>query len=180
LRGRQNPSTNFWENLGEGVMWVIDCLLDYNGAVTAIATVFIATFTATIWYVNRRQLKHAREVERAYLSGGGPNRYQDGARHFVLTHENTGKTPAIFKDYSVFLCDRSSLPAEPEYLDPRHTLLASHQIINPGRSPAGRYLMFPIRSHTAAFDIRISGAKGTHSALSSRSMRQTTIPSLAT
>src|SRR6516164_8116887 len=135
LRGRQNPSTNFWENLGEGVMWVIDCLLDYNGAVTAIATVFIATFTATIWYVNRRQLKHAREVERAYLSGGGPNRYQDGARHFVLTHENTGKPPAIFKDYSVFLCDRSSLPAEPEYLDPRHTLIPYVARIPPDHKP---------------------------------------------
>ena len=28
---------------------------------------------------------------------------------------------AILKDYSVFVLDRSQLPAEPEYLDPRYT-----------------------------------------------------------
>jgi hypothetical protein len=92
-----------------------------SSAVTAIATGFIAWFTYTIWRVNQSQLQHARTVERAYISGGGPTGPVDGIRVFVLTAENTGKTPATLTDYSIFLRDRSELPAEPEYLDPRHT-----------------------------------------------------------
>src|SRR5207248_2719559 len=39
--------------------------------VTAIATAVIAAFTATIFAINRKQLKHSQHVERAYISGGG-------------------------------------------------------------------------------------------------------------
>src|SRR5579884_8495 len=39
--------------------------------VTTAATVAIAWFTATIWNVNRSQLAHGHQVERAYISGGG-------------------------------------------------------------------------------------------------------------
>ena len=45
--------------------------LDHNW-VTAIATAASAVFAATIWWVNWRQLRHTRAVERAYISGGGP------------------------------------------------------------------------------------------------------------
>ena len=39
--------------------------------ITAIATIIIAWFTGTIWSINRRQLVHSHNVERAYISGGG-------------------------------------------------------------------------------------------------------------
>ena len=38
--------------------------------VTALSTVVIASFTGTIYLINKRQLRHAREVERAYVFGG--------------------------------------------------------------------------------------------------------------
>src|SRR5258707_1232518 len=39
-------------------------------ALTALATVFIGLFTATIWQVNREQIRHNRQTERAYLWPG--------------------------------------------------------------------------------------------------------------
>jgi hypothetical protein len=39
---------------------------------TAIARVASAGFAATIYFVNRKQLNRSKEVERAYISGGGP------------------------------------------------------------------------------------------------------------
>jgi hypothetical protein len=40
-------------------------------AITALATFAIATFTWTIWQVNKSQLAHGQQVERAYMGGGG-------------------------------------------------------------------------------------------------------------
>jgi len=72
----------------------------WNSLITAIATVAIGFFTWAIRSINQKQWTHAREVERAYLSGGGPVRFDEDRRVmvFVLTVENTGKTPATLVD----------------------------------------------------------------------------------
>jgi len=64
-------------------------LNSHDAAVTAFGTVVIAAFTATIWLINRRQLKHARDVDRAYVSGGGPGNPPTGP--FVLCINNYGR-----------------------------------------------------------------------------------------
>src|SRR6516165_5708632 len=47
----------------------------WSALITAIATAFIAYFTKTIWDINRNQLQHGRQVERAYISAGGFRRF---------------------------------------------------------------------------------------------------------
>ena len=49
--------------------YVVEMLNYYGVAVAAVATAFVGYFTYTIWTVNKNQLRHAREVERAYVSG---------------------------------------------------------------------------------------------------------------
>jgi len=53
-----------------------DCLFVFlyqsRDAVTAVATAFIAIFTLTLWWATWGLLTHGREIERAYVSGGGP------------------------------------------------------------------------------------------------------------
>lgn len=46
-------------------------LYENRDAVTAVATAFIALFTFTLWWSTWSLLKHGREVERAYMGGGG-------------------------------------------------------------------------------------------------------------
>jgi hypothetical protein len=46
-------------------------LLDVN-KITVLATTASALFAGAICWVNWRQLRHTRNVERAYISGGGP------------------------------------------------------------------------------------------------------------
>ena len=48
-------------------------LYDSRDAVTAVATAFIAIFTLTLWWATWGLLTHGREIERAYVSGGGPH-----------------------------------------------------------------------------------------------------------
>jgi hypothetical protein len=85
-------------------------------AVTAIATGFIGLFTYTIWSVNKSQLTHARQVERAYLVGGGPA--SSDSHKFILDVANYGKTPASLKQFSVVICDVKDMPKKPKYLSP--------------------------------------------------------------
>src|SRR5262245_30083751 len=47
----------------------------WSALITAIATAFIAYFTKTIWDINRSQLRHGHQVERAYISAGGFRRF---------------------------------------------------------------------------------------------------------
>ena len=76
--------------------------LDHNW-VTAIATAASAVFAATIWWVNWRQLRHTRAVERAYISGGGPLD-PDDLNTFIFTVNNYGKTPGVLLEYAVEFC----------------------------------------------------------------------------
>ena len=89
-----------------------------SALITAVATGVIAWFTRTIWLINRSQLTHSHQVERAYISvsgfpdvetlnlgtqtvpgtTGGVATIDLGARrtptgNFQITLTNNGKTP---------------------------------------------------------------------------------------
>jgi hypothetical protein len=79
---------------------VFSFLYDSRDAVTAVATAFIALFTFTLWWATWSLLKHGREVERAYVSGGGPL-VSNNPNILAFTVDNYGKTPAIMLEYAV-------------------------------------------------------------------------------
>jgi hypothetical protein len=110
-------------------------------AVTAFATFAIAAFTWTIWRVNARQLAHNRQVDRAYMSGGGnrnseivgllPNGNQivrPGDR-FIFRINNYGKTEGTLYKLSYGFCNEDDIPPEPVY-----TRQYRQSQIDPGRS----------------------------------------------
>lgn len=131
------------------LLYVFETIETYNGTVTAVATAFIGWFTLTIYRVNRSQLIHARQVERAYVSGGvviefepvttdlsmeaGTLLADDGVirprsrwprrpprpRWLVVTVDNHGKTPAFISDIAVASCALNELPPVPEYTSAR-------------------------------------------------------------
>ena len=85
-----------------------------EGAITALSTLIIAVFTWTLWWANRIQTKHTREVERAYISGGGPlSRNDPGILCFTV--DNYGKTPAVMLEYVVTFCPLNNIPPTPIY-----------------------------------------------------------------
>lgn len=87
-----------------------------NGAITALAGVVVAIFTVTLWWSTRTQYKHMREVERAYIWGGGPIvRSEDGSRSLALTVNNYGKTPGRLTEFAVGFCPRDNIPSTPQY-----------------------------------------------------------------
>jgi hypothetical protein len=94
-----------------------DCLLSLSEEnkelITALATVVIALFTLTLWWSNRTQVKHMREVERAYIWGGGPLTLLGSA--LQLTVNNYGKTPGLLIEYAVGFCSRTNIPPTPQY-----------------------------------------------------------------
>jgi hypothetical protein len=93
--------------------WQIGKFFDaISPAITAFATGFIALFTATIWAINRSQLKHGRQVERGYVSGGFGQR-DDTNRYFASIHNN-GKTPVVIDYMLIGICPLNQLPLIPE------------------------------------------------------------------
>ena len=58
-------------------------------------------------------LKHGREIERAYVSGGGP--HDLATRVFQLQINNYGKTPAILTAVGINFCELKGIPRSPEY-----------------------------------------------------------------
>jgi hypothetical protein len=82
-------------------------------AVTAVATAFIALFTATIFCINRSQLAHGRRVDRAYVNGGwGP--HIDGKLYANIN--NDGKTPATVHHMVLAILPLAGLPSTPPAL----------------------------------------------------------------
>jgi hypothetical protein len=73
-----------------------------NGFFSAIAALVVACFTITLWVTNSSQLRHARDVDRAYLTGGGDS-YTDAAGNMLwrLDVENIGRTAAFLSHYEV-------------------------------------------------------------------------------
>lgn len=81
-----------------------------DGVITALATAVIALLTWVLWKANQDQLRHTKDIERAYISGGGPTDEQDRSI-FILTVNNYGKTPGILTGYAVGFCPRAAIPA---------------------------------------------------------------------
>jgi len=82
-----------------------------------ITDIAIAFFTYCLvivgWFQLRSNEKTVLDLERAYVSGGGPNIGQ----HFVVTVDNYGKTPATLIEYAVEFCDVTKIPDHPLYKD---------------------------------------------------------------
>jgi hypothetical protein len=85
-----------------------------HAVITALATAVIAAFTCMLWYANREQTKRHREVERAYIWGGG-GLDKNNPNILVLTVNNYGKTPGLLTEFAVGFCHRTSIPATPTY-----------------------------------------------------------------
>jgi hypothetical protein len=70
---------------------------EHDGAITALATIAIATFTLTLWGASARQIRDARILQRAYLSaepmGIRPFGYDINMLGYV-GFKNTGHVPA--------------------------------------------------------------------------------------
>jgi hypothetical protein len=103
---------------------------DHNGALSALATLVVAAFTFTLWLIASSQLRHAREVDRAYVSGGGPGNPPDGP--FYLTINNYGGTPATLIEYAVEFCELGAIPSSPKYLDGGYKRTRGGGIYPPG------------------------------------------------
>jgi len=81
-------------------------LYEYRDAVLAVATIFIALFTLTLWLSTRRSVEVLPRIERAYVFLSNINKHDSGwrlyaegleMREFTATFANRGKTPAIIK-----------------------------------------------------------------------------------
>jgi hypothetical protein len=101
-----------WMTAAAGTIASFAASLEHNW-VTAGAAVVSAIFAGTIYTVNRKQLKRSKEVERAYISGGGPfGRTHD---EFAFTVNNYGKTPGVLLEYAVAFCSITAIPPVPDY-----------------------------------------------------------------
>jgi hypothetical protein len=127
------------ETIGAGAF--INAALTIIAAfITAVATVYIARFTKTLYTVSRDQLTHSHQVERAYVTvGGAPQvnitdlgtqttpgtmgggltkslgttRIPTGA--FQLTLSNNGKTLGDVWQIGIGFCDANQIPPDPQY-----------------------------------------------------------------
>jgi hypothetical protein len=114
------------------VAWVTGFFASLNSnRIAAISTAVSALFAGTIWWVNRRQLKHTRNVERAYISGGGPLA-KDDPDTFIFTVNNYGKTPGVLIEYAVEFCPLNAIPSIPAYAKRGYKRQAFHDRIPPG------------------------------------------------
>lgn len=104
--------------------------LDSN-QITALATAVSALFAGTIFLINWRQLRHTRNVERAYISGGGPLDAND-LNKFLFTVNNYGKTPGILTEYAVEFCSLTDIRSVPAYGKRGYKRKTFHDRIPPG------------------------------------------------
>lgn len=109
---------------------------NHNGIVTALATAVIGYFTYTIWDSNRDQLRHAHQVERAYISGGGAPVFRLVGKspeiaaamgiakmpstpvptgEFQLQINNHGKTAGELLRFGIKFCGLAEMPETPDY-----------------------------------------------------------------
>jgi hypothetical protein len=117
-----------------------------DAVITALATAAIAIFTWTIWRVNRNELAHSHQVERAYISGGGAPEMRAEGRpmgslttgkiihipvptgRFTVHINNQGKTAGEIFEIAVEFCNAGAVPAKPVYNNRIH----HHNWIGPG------------------------------------------------
>jgi hypothetical protein len=101
-----------------------------DAAITALATAAIAWFTWTIRQVNKSQLAHSHQVERAYISGGFGER-DTAHRNFASIHNN-GKTPAVIDYMLIGVCPLNNLPQIPD--------ISKRKYVNYSVPPQGRII----------------------------------------
>ena len=66
--------------------------------INTISTAVIAIFTGTIFLINRKQFRHARQVEQAYLwPGFGKHEPVEGGMRWFITVTNTGRMAGVLK-----------------------------------------------------------------------------------
>ncbi len=112
----------------------------WSALVTAFATAAVAIFTGTIYAINKSQLAHSHQVERAYISiggfpevetidrgtqtlpgamGGGTTvhigTYRRPTGSFQITLTNNGKTPGEILRLGFGFCETNEVPAVPQY-----------------------------------------------------------------
>jgi hypothetical protein len=109
------------------LIWIIHHLEVVATIVTAIATAYIAKFTATIYSVNKSQLAHGRQVERAYVNGGWGRFINDGVQ---ANMNNDGRTGAMVHHMALAILPLDGLPQVPADL-PR-------TFVNYNIQPSGR------------------------------------------
>jgi hypothetical protein len=103
--------------------------------VTALATGAIAYLTGSLRDVADKQFGRMKDVERAYLSGGGG--IEGGL--FKLQIENYGKTPGTVLAYAFEAVMRDLRPSRPAYLDPGYARVTAHRdVIPPGGNDSRR------------------------------------------
>jgi hypothetical protein len=83
-------------------------------AVLAISTICLWWSTRKLWRVTRVAAEHIPHVERAYVSGGAVG-VSNLPRHFLVTINNYGKTPAFIGTVSATICLEKDLPSVPVY-----------------------------------------------------------------
>lgn len=134
-----------WQTAGH----ILDFIDLHNGAVTAVATVFIAIFTVVLAVVTGRQArltrvaaeatrKAATIAERALTELERPWLFLQGARitwrdshtppaprlpndwFISLKWKNVGRMPALVEDCIFKFADKASLPTSPDYSDAGH------------------------------------------------------------
>ena len=102
---------------------------EHNGGLSALASLVVAAFTFTLWLIASSQFRHARDIDRAYASGGGPGNPPNGP--FILTINNYGRTPGTLIEYAVEFCELTSIPSRPKYLARDYTRTRSSGIYPP-------------------------------------------------
>jgi hypothetical protein len=117
--------------------WQLAKAVDQWGVlITAMATVVVAGFTGTIYAINKSQLAHSHQVERAYFSGGGFPEFRNvtpaslagetdasiriATGNFLIHINNQGKTPGELLEIALEFCDAASIPPQPIYNRQRH------------------------------------------------------------
>jgi hypothetical protein len=118
---KSNPSPTPNRSLTEKAKVFFHCegefLHSNSEAIIAIFTIVLAFSTIFLWIAtsdvvssaektSREQLAHGREINRAYLAGGGD--FDKTTRIFKLDVENNGKTPAFMLAYDV----QTALPGQ--------------------------------------------------------------------
>jgi hypothetical protein len=135
--------------------------IDAN-AVGAAATIAIAFFSFTLWWVNRRQGSDARVIQRAYvkISHSSPGVEVDRSGNFWLqvSIKNFGQTPARVTDIvmkPVVVAHGEPLPTIPDYTceDPGPSLQAflvrDDEFFIPRFYSITPYEMEQVRGHSA-------------------------------
>jgi hypothetical protein len=95
--------------------------IDVTAAVGAVATIVIAVFSGTLWWVNKRQGSDARIIQRAYvkISHSSPGVELDTSGFYLqVSIKNFGQTPARVTDIvtkPVVVAHGELLPTIPDY-----------------------------------------------------------------